>query len=92
MKKNAERYILYPYQIKNTYGGKGYMLTKDMLLIDAFKTEGVNVEAMADVLGNFGMHCLGCALSHGETIEQAAIAHGYDPDEMLKALNEAAKA
>ncbi|MCI5790337.1 MAG: DUF1858 domain-containing protein [Clostridiales bacterium] len=47
---------------------------------------------MAEVLGNFGMHCLGCALSHGETIEQAAIAHGYDPDEMLKALNEAAKA
>lgn len=68
------------------------MLTKDMLLIEAFQKEGVNVEAMAEVLGNFGMHCLGCALSHGETIEQAALAHGYDPDEMLAALNAAANA
>lgn len=65
------------------------MLSKDMLLIDAFKTEGVNIEAMADTLANFGMHCLGCALSHGETIEQAAFAHGIDVDEMLTALNEA---
>lgn len=62
-----------------------------MLLIEAFQTEGVNVDAMAEVLYNYGMHCLGCALSHGETIEQAAMAHGVDPVEMLDALNEAAK-
>ncbi len=68
------------------------MLNKDMLLIEAFRMEGVNVEAMAEVLANMGMHCLGCALAHGETIEQAALVHGIDPDEMLKALNEAAKA
>ena len=61
-----------------------------MLLIDAFRTEGVNIEAMADVLSSIGMHCLGCALSHGETIEQAAMVHGIDPDELLKMLNEAA--
>ena len=67
------------------------MLRKDMLLIEAFSVEGANIEAMAEVLGNFGMHCLGCALSHGETIEQAAEVHGVDPDEMLKALEEAAK-
>lgn len=66
------------------------MLKKDMLLIDAFKTEGVNIEAMAETLAGFGMHCLGCALSHGETIEQAAMAHGVDPDLMINALNEAA--
>lgn len=71
------------------------MLTKDMLLIEAFQKaseEGANIEAMAEVLANFGMHCLGCALSHGETIEQAATAHGVDPDTMLNALNEAIKA
>lgn len=67
------------------------MFTKDTLLIEAFQTEGANVEAMAQTLGEYGMHCLGCALSHGETIAQAAAVHGYDPDEMLKALNEAAK-
>ena len=67
------------------------MLTKDMLLIDAFRMEGVNMEAMAEVLAEMGMHCLGCALSHGETIEEAAIVHGIDPDAMLNALNEAAQ-
>ena len=61
-----------------------------MLLIDAFRTEGVNIEAMADVLTSIGMHCLGCALAHGETIEQAAMVHGIDPDELLRMLNEAA--
>ena len=66
------------------------MLKKDMLLIDAFRTEGVNIEAMADVLTSIGMHCLGCALAHGETIEQAAMVHGIDPDELLRMLNEAA--
>jgi len=66
------------------------MLKKDMLLIDAFRTEGVNIEAMAETLAGFGMHCLGCSLSHGETIEQAARAHGVDPDLMINALNEAA--
>lgn len=65
-------------------------ITKDMLIIDALKLG--NVEAMAEVLYNFGMHCLGCALSRAETIEQAAMAHGVDPEEMVKALNEAANA
>lgn len=62
-------------------------ITKDMLLIDAFKAG--NTEEMAEVLYGFGMHCLGCALSHGETIEQAAASHGVDVDEMVTALNAA---
>ena len=43
---------------------------------------------MANIAG-FGMHCLGCALSHGETVEQAAMTHGIDADKLLKALNDA---
>lgn len=88
MKKNTIWYILF---LDNYLEDGNNMLNKDMLLIEAFKTEGVNIEAMAETLASYGMHCLGCALSHGETIEQAANAHGVDPDEMLKALNEAAK-
>lgn len=64
------------------------MITKDMLIAEALQ-QG-NMDAMADVLFSFGMHCLGCALSRGETIEQAAAVHGVDADEMVKALNEAA--
>lgn len=33
-----------------------------------------------------GMHCMGCALSSGENLEQACAVHGIDPDEFLIAL------
>ena len=34
-----------------------------------------------------GMHCLGCPASRGETLEQACMVHGVDPEEMVKKLN-----
>ena len=39
----------------------------------------------------YGIHCLGCAFSSFETIEQGAQAHGIDPDELVKALNDKLK-
>ena len=35
-----------------------------------------------------GMHCMGCAMASGESVEQACAAHGVDPDEFLEALGE----
>ncbi len=35
-------------------------------------------EAMP-VFQNIGMHCLGCAMASGETLEQACLAHGRRP-------------
>lgn len=35
-----------------------------------------------------GMHCLGCAMASGETLEQACAVHGVDPDDMLVKLEE----
>lgn len=34
-----------------------------------------------------GMHCLGCPSARGETVEEACMVHGIDPDEFLKHLN-----
>ena len=65
------------------------MITKDMLIADALK-EG-DVDAIANVLFSVGMHCLGCALAHNATVEDAANAHGIDVDELVEKLNEAAK-
>ena len=39
-------------------------------------------EAMP-VFQNIGMHCLGCAMASGETLEQACLV---DPDEFLEQL------
>ena len=38
-----------------------------------------------------GMHCLGCALSRGETLGQAAMAHGVDVDEIIARIEEVCK-
>lgn len=64
--------------------------SKEMLIGDALRAAN-NQQAMAEVLFSVGMHCLGCALSKGETIEEAAAVHGIDPDELVKMLEEADK-
>ena len=35
-----------------------------------------------------GMHCLGCPVSRGETIEEACAVHGTNADELVKTINE----
>ncbi len=34
-----------------------------------------------------GMHCLGCPASRGETLEQACMVHGVDPEDLIEKLN-----
>ena len=41
----------------------------------------------SEVLHEFGMHCLGCAIAAGESIEEAAEAHGIKLEDLLAALN-----
>jgi hybrid cluster-associated redox disulfide protein len=43
-----------------------------------------------EVFAQFGMHCLGCPTATGESLEQAAMVHGIDLDEMIVALNKKA--
>ena len=40
-----------------------------------------------DILTAAGMHCLGCAASQMESIENACMVHGLDPDLLVNALN-----
>jgi len=41
----------------------------------------------AEVFMKHGMHCLGCAASHFENIEQGAEAHGLDVKKLIEDLN-----
>lgn len=43
-----------------------------------------------EVFSDFGMHCLGCPTATGESLEQAAMVHGINLDEMLTELNKKA--
>lgn len=49
---------------------------------------------VAEVLIDYGLHCVGCALSSFDTIEQGARIHGLsdsDIDDMLERINEVVK-
>ena len=60
------------------------MITQDMNIQDILKVD----ENLAGILIASGMHCLGCAMSHFENLEQACAVHGIDSDELCNALNE----
>jgi len=59
-------------------------ITKNMTIAEALKVK----PQIAAVLMGKGMHCLGCVIAQGETMEQAAEVHGLDPEQLIKELNE----
>ena len=63
------------------------MITKDMTIGEIIKLNA----SKADILMSFGMGCVGCPSSQGESLEQAAYVHGMDLDELLGRLNEYAQ-
>ena len=58
-------------------------ITKDMSILEVVQKYPDTV----DVFVNVGMGCLGCAAAHFENIEQGAMAHGIDVDQLVKDLN-----
>ena len=45
-------------------------------------------ENIAPLLLNIDMHCLGCPSSQMETIEEAAMVHGIQPDALVTQIND----
>lgn len=59
------------------------ILKKEMTIAEAIKKK----PAIAGLLMSKGMHCLGCVIAQGETVEQAAEVHGIDLDELINEIN-----
>ncbi|RCX21079.1 hybrid cluster-associated redox disulfide protein [Anaerobacterium chartisolvens] len=59
------------------------MITKDMSITDIVEKYPQTVE----ILMNYGMHCFGCMAARFENIEQGAMAHGINVDDLMKDLN-----
>ncbi|AOR24852.1 DUF1858 domain-containing protein [Clostridium taeniosporum] len=59
------------------------MITKDMTIGEVVK----NDPSKAETLMSFGMGCVGCPSAQAETIEEAAMVHGLNLDELIEALN-----
>ena len=41
------------------------------------------------VFFEFGLHCIGCHIGAYESVKEGAMAHGVNPDDLVKALNKA---
>ena len=61
-----------------------FMVDKDMIIVDVLRLD-IN---SAGIFMEEGLHCLGCVMSSGETIEQACQVHGLNPDHLIARLNE----
>ena len=59
------------------------MITKDMNIRKIIEID----EDLAGILIASGMHCLGCAMSHSENLEEACAVHGIDADALCSELN-----
>ena len=47
----------------------------------------VNKPEVAPILMEAGMHCLGCPSAQGESLEQAAMVHGMDIDNLMDKIS-----
>ena len=59
-------------------------VTKDMIIADIIALD----QGTVPILLNAGMHCIGCQSAQGESIEEAAMVHGLDADELVNDIND----
>lgn len=59
-------------------------ITKDMVIADVLNLD----RGVVPIFFEFGLHCIGCAMSSGETIEEACYVHGLDETHLMERLNE----
>ncbi len=60
------------------------VFTKDTIISEVMAV----APQAAPLFQSIGMHCLGCAMASGESIDEACAVHGVDSDKFLKALND----
>ena len=59
------------------------IVTKDTMIGELLQID----ENIAPMLLGIGMHCLGCPSSQMETIAEAAMVHGIEPDDLVDDIN-----
>ena len=57
--------------------------TKDMFVADVLNMDRGTIP----IFFRHGLHCLGCSMSHGETLEEACAVHNLDLAQLLDDLN-----
>ena len=74
--------------ILNKFEAMNNTVTPDMLVGDIVR---LHPEVVDTLLAN-GMYCLGCPSSQQESLTNACMVHGLDPEQVTKAVNVAIQA
>ena len=61
-------------------------LDKETLIADVLEMD--YAEEIIPLFTAIGMHCLGCPASQMESLEEAAMVHGIDADELVGQIND----
>ncbi len=58
-------------------------VTKEMTIAQIIRLD----QNIIPILLESGMHCIGCPSAQGESLEEAAMVHGINPDELIQKIN-----
>ena len=58
-------------------------VNKEMVIADMLQI----APGIAPILMASGMHCIGCPSAQGESLEEAAVVHGLDAEELVSSVN-----
>ena len=61
-----------------------FEITKETIISDIM----MNAPETMPLFRSIGMHCMGCAMANGETVEEACMVHGVNADEFVQAVND----
>ena len=60
-------------------------ITKDILILDLVEQNPDLAQVLTE---DYGFHCVGCMAASMETLEQGALVHGMDEDQIDKMVEE----
>lgn len=63
-------------------------ITKDTLIAEILAENPEKAQLLAEVMIDFGIHCIGCGASSFETLEQGVLGHGFSEEDLNKLVKQ----
>lgn len=67
-------------------------ITKDMIISEILVQNQEKAPLLAEIMLDFGIHCIGCGAASFETLEQGVLGHGYSEEDLNKLVESLNKA
>ena len=63
-------------------------ITKDMLIAEILAENPEKAQLIAEIMMDFGIHCVGCGAASFETLEQGVLSHGHSKENLNKLVKQ----